>query len=209
MPVETKTKYTLFILSLWLAFYYAIQFAFVNSHYDFSTPLDNLITFNPHFIWIYHTLVPVILITTISLVKARSVFFTTFFACLLATFLLNAFYILMPCEFPRESLTPSDEDISTWLVIYTRMIDGASNTFPSGHVTFSWIMFLAAKSCELVKRYPLIKNVYFVWAVGISLSTVFLKQHFAADVISGIAAAYICFSISQGIIQNRLLFLKN
>jgi len=209
MPVEAKTKYTLLILSLWLTCYYTIQFAFIDSHYDFSTPIDGLINLNPHFIWIYHTLVPVILITTISLLRSRPIFFTTFFSCLLATFLLSAFYIFMPCEFPREKLAGASEDISTWLVIYTRMIDGASNTFPSGHVTFAWIMFFAAYSCNLVNKHPIIKYIYFIWAMGISLSTVFFKQHFVADVASGFAAAYICFYISKRFIENRLLFLKN
>tara|TARA_R100000008_G_C3523539_1_gene135330 strand:+ start:41 stop:715 length:675 start_codon:yes stop_codon:yes gene_type:complete len=201
MSLKAKVKYVFALLSLWMVLYYAIQAFIVQNHYDFLTPLDKLIPFIPEFVWIYHTMVPVLLITTIGLLKNKRVFFTTILASFIAILVLNTFYVLFPAFYPRNPLVEYNS-ISVWMVEITRQIDGASNTFPSGHVTFSWLMFLAACECQLLKKkkYYFVKGIYLLWAVGICISTLFLKQHFIIDVISGIIMAYVCFWTSRRIL---------
>ena len=159
---------------------------------------------------------PVIFLTTLGLIKHRRAFFTSFVACLLAIILLNTFYVLFPAFYPRGDLG-DHSSISYWLMEFTREIDGANNTFPSGHVTFSWLMVFTAFNCELINKtkYKFIKYLYIVWAFGISLSTLFLKQHFIIDVFSGALMAFLCYNISKQFIshvvrnknEQRILFL--
>ena len=209
MSLKAKAKYIFALLSLWMALYYAIQAFIVQNHYNFLIPLDNLIPLVPEFVWIYHTIVPMILITTIGLLKNKRAFFTAVLACLIAILVLNTFYVFLPSFYPRNNLT-GDDSLSIWLVEFTRQIDGASNTFPSGHVTFSWLMFFSAYECRLLKKrkYSFIKIIYWLWASGISVSTLLLKQHFIIDVFSGIIMAYVCFRTSKYVLLKFSTELK-
>jgi len=90
------------------------------------------------------------------------------------------------------------------MVYLTYQVDGSSNTFPSGHVAFAWIMFLGAAHSEAAKRIQGLQALYLLWAIGISLSTLTLKQHYIVDVFSGIFLALISFYISRTFIQNRI-----
>ena len=144
-----------------------------------------------------------IFLTTLGLIKHRRAFFISFIACLLAIILLNTFYVLFPAFYPRGDLG-DHSSISFWLMEFTREIDGANNTFPSGHVTFSWLMVFTAANCELISKakYKFIKHLYIIWALGISLSTLFLKQHFIIDVFSGALMALLCYNISRNFINH-------
>ena len=203
MSNGTKAKYlTLFIIFNFVT-YFGIQLLFTVNEYNFLTSLDHVIPFVPEFVWIYHTLIPVILITMFSFVSRKEVFFSAFTAYMIASVTLSIFYVLFPSFYPRESFV-DPSSISGWLVELTRMIDGANNTFPSGHVTFSWLLAFFVGLTQYVKNRPWIKTVYFVWAVLITLSTLTLKQHFIVDVLSGILLASMCYFLSKNIIFKQL-----
>ena len=106
-----------------------------------------------------------------------------------------AFYILFPSFYPREELVGNSTSI--WLVEATRLLDHANNTFPSNHVTFSWLMYLSAKCSQLAKKWKPLSVLYFIWASLITVSTLVLKQHFIVDVLSGIVLAHLSFYIAM------------
>tara|TARA_R110000824_G_scaffold166215_12_gene342964 strand:+ start:433 stop:846 length:414 start_codon:yes stop_codon:yes gene_type:complete len=112
-------------------------------------------------------------------------------ACLAATVVLNIFYIYLPSFYPRIEFEVAT--ISEYLVELTRAIDKANNTFPSGHVTFAWLIFYAASFSQLAGKYKIIKFTYLIWASMISFATLALKQHYIVDVVSGIFLATLCF----------------
>ena len=91
------------------------------------------------------------------------------------------------------------EGAASWLVSLTREIDGSNNTFPSGHVALSWLLAFVMQQTELVKNNALVRGTFFTWASLIALSTLFLKQHYFVDVISGIALAYMAYKAAQKI----------
>ncbi len=208
MSTKDKAKYTLSLLFGHVLIYTLIQKISSSQSYNLFTPVDNWIPLVPEFVWIYHTLVPVILFTSIILVKKRCNFFATWMSGVLAAVILNLCYVALPCSFPREELDNST--ISNMFLNITRILDEPKHTFPSTHVTFSWIMYYAATSCqEFIKDRKYIKWSYFVWASLISCSTVFLKQHFIVDVIAGMILAYICFYISVMVVDKyKDYFLK-
>ena len=165
--------------------------------------MDELIPFNPHFIWIYHTIIPVIALTLVYLIKRKDLFLSSIVAFLLATAVLFFFYIFFPSFYPRDAFV-DNSTISGVLVEATRRIDGAQNTFPSSHVTFSWLItfFISISACA--KKNKWIYKGYFIWAILISLSTLTLKQHFIVDVVSGIILALLCYLLSKKIVFERM-----
>jgi len=198
-----KARYVFIVLALYMVSYVAIQFAITNSSYDFMTPFDSAIPFLPEWIWVYHSIIPVIFLTSFLLVKGRQLFFTMIWACIAATIVLNLFYIYLPSFYPRIEFEVAT--LSEYLVELTRAIDKANNTFPSGHVTFAWLVYYAASFSELAGKYRIIKLVYLVWAAMISFATLTLKQHYIVDVVSGIFLATLCF-YSASVLLNTYSF---
>jgi membrane-associated phospholipid phosphatase len=191
MAIETKAKYVFTWLITTSIVYFSVQ-AVVSDTYSFLNPLDEGIPFIPEFIWLYHTLVPVIVGTTIFSMHRRRVFFNTIAALTFSMAALTCFHLIFPSYYPRqELLTGAGSSVSLWLVEITRQFDAACNTFPSGHVTFSWIIYFCARMSDNIKRTNKLIYIYLLWTILISISTLVLKQHYIFDVISGIILAYI------------------
>ena len=201
MALETKAKYMFAWLILTSIVYFSVQ-ALVTHSYSFLTPIDGLIPFVPEFVWIYHTLIPVIVSTTVFSMQRRDVFFKTVIALTLCMAVLTVFHVIFPSFYPRQEIEPTSYfSISVWLVEITRQFDAASNTFPSGHVAFSWILYFCVRDSEYAKRKKSLPSTYLLWAVLISMSTLFLKQHYIFDVIAGIILAHIMVIVSKRIIE--------
>lgn len=58
-----------------------------------------------------------------------------------------------------------------------------TNSFPSGHTTAAFAMFLSL--AFVVKDKPFLRVLFFILAVGVAYSRVYLSQHFAGDVLGG------------------------
>ena len=204
MSNGTKAKYLTFFIFFNFISYFSIQILFTANKYNFLTSFDHAIPLIPEFVWIYHTLIPVILVTMFSLISRKKVFLSAFAAFMIATIMLSAFYVLFPSFYPRESFV-DPSSISGWLLELTRTVDGANNTFPSGHVTFSWLLAFVVSLTQYAKSRPWIKIVYYIWATLITISTLALKQHFIVDVLSGVLLATACYFLSKKIIFKRPL----
>ena len=202
MPRVDKMRYILFMILLYLGLYVGIQLVVTTHKFDFLTEFDKAVPFMPQHVWIYHSILPIIFATMLILVKTKKVFLTTFYACMIATLILNTSYVLFPSFYPRPDFEVNN--LSEAILYMTYKIDGSNNTFPSGHVSFAWIMFFGALSSMAAKKVNGLRSLYLLWAIGISLSTLTLKQHYIVDVLSGIALAAASFYISKTIIDNRI-----
>ena len=205
MSTTTKSFYTFLFGAVNLLTYFWIQ-GYVGNEYSFMTPVDKAIPFMPEFVWIYHTIIPVIVVTMIILVKNRKVFMNTLWACIMATFFIHLLYLIFPSFYPRPEFTP--QNISERLVELSYMIDNSSNTFPSGHVAFSWLMFWGASHSELAKKHNVLKRVYLLWAVGVTISTLAIKMHYIVDLFGGFAIAAFCY-FSVKYMFSRNIFKKS
>jgi len=134
------------------------------------------------------------------------VFFITLWACVIATVTLNLFYFFFPSFYPRTELVING--ISDFVLQITRDMDGANNTFPSGHVCFAWIMFWGVFYSNVAKQLRGVRSLYLLWAIGVSLSTLVLKQHYVVDVVSGVSLATTCFFISKPAIEYFNLYAE-
>jgi len=211
MPLQVKARYLLLAFLPYLIFYFLIQSLIGTSQYNLLMGIDEKIPFIPPFIWVYHTMIPVVILTAVFLFQSRDIFLGLIFSFIFSGIVMCLFYIFFPSFYPRE-LFVDVSTISGWLIEITRFIDGPHNTFPSGHVTFAWLLMFFVSLSQYTRKHPWIKAVYFCWAVLISISTLTLKQHFIVDVISGIALAalsyYLCCKLfvirhNKKLITNR------
>jgi membrane-associated phospholipid phosphatase len=107
------------------------------------------------------------------------------FAQLVIAFLLTlavayTTYLLFPVYLERPELVPDS--------LATRMLaleyeDPSYNHFPSLHVALAVLAYLSCRD-GLRRRWPLL-----LWVVGVSISTLFIKQHYIADLVYGAALA--------------------
>ena len=196
MSTNAKAKYLFLAMVPYFALYFLIQSLIQTGGYNLLTEMDLKIPFIPHFIWIYHTIIPVILATGLIVLQKRNIFLALIFASIFAGIVLCSFYVLFPAFYPREALADTTT-MSGWLIEWTRAIDGPHNTFPSGHVTFAWLLVFFANLSQYVKENQWLRFVYILWAILISISTLTLKQHYIVDVISGFALASLIYFLSK------------
>lgn len=200
-----KAKYLLLFGIFNLGTYFLIQ-QYVSHQYDFLTPIDEAIPLMPWTVWLYHTLIPCIIGTMFLLVKTRKVFLNVFWSAILATTIIHICYLIFPSFYPRPELNGAG--ITHLLVEFSYSIDNSSNTFPSGHVTFAWLMFWGAFDAKVVKKVLGLRRLYFLWALGVSLSTLTMKMHYIIDVVGGIALAAFCYFVVKEVLK-RLSYYKD
>lgn len=104
--------------------------------------------------------------------------------------LLSAYatYLLFPVYFERPPLEVSS--FHTWL-LSLEYLDKPYNHFPSLHVALSWLA-VHASQVSGKSRFAL-----GVLATGISVSTVFVKQHYIVDVLYGFALAWVAWRLAR------------
>jgi membrane-associated phospholipid phosphatase len=90
-------------------------------------------------------------------------------------------YLLFPVWLERPHLEVTS--LHTWL-LSIEYLDKSYNHFPSLHVTLSW---LAVHALQVSVRTRVWLSVL---TVGISMSTLFVKQHYIVDVLAGFAVAW-------------------
>ena len=190
MSNRVKAKYLSFLTVFIAGTYFLIQ-NIVSHQHELLSDIDSALPFMPDFVWIYHSLIPVIGVTLFLLVNNRRNFFNTFWACLGATFIIHLIYVIMPSFYPRPDLVP--DGLSEQLLALTYEIDNGSNTFPSGHVCYSWLLFLGVKYSRDAKKIFGLRSLYLLWALGVTLSTLTLKVHYVVDVLGGFALAFLTF----------------
>jgi len=210
VSVKVKARYILLAFLPYLTFYFLIQSFVTVSQYNLLTDIDEKIPFIPQFIWIYHTIIPVIALTAILLFQKREIFLGLVFSIIFAGIFMCLSYIAFPSFYPREMLVDSST-LTGWLIEITRSIDGPHNTFPSGHVTFAWLLVFFVGLSQYTRKHLWIQGVYFFWATLLTISTLTLKQHFIVDVFSGIVLATATYFLARKLFvrQHQQLFIMN
>jgi len=204
MTIKAKAKYVFLTILPYIILYFLLQSALVmNTNHNLTTDLDKLIPFVPEFIWIYHTMIPIFILTTVILIEKRPVFFTAIISIIFASVIMLLFYTFFPAFYPRDGYT--EASLSGFLVEITRSIDGSSNTFPSGHVTFAWLLVFFIGLSNFAQKYKWVQIAYILWALLISISTLVLKQHFIVDVFSGMTLATLCYFLGKHLVFERML----
>ncbi len=148
-----------------------------------KSPLDDLIPLIPAFVIPYVSLEPFIYATLVLFLLFRTrLFQSAALSMIAAWFVSYAFYFFLQSEMLRPTLTATDTLTQMIRDVYAG--DNAFNCFPSLHTSLSTI--LAIHWWRVGKR---IGIPVAIWVALIVASTVFVKQHYVADVVGGLLLA--------------------
>jgi membrane-associated phospholipid phosphatase len=150
---------------------------------NLRTPLDDVLPVVPIFVIPYNSLEPLIYFTMIVLLLTRTRIFQAACCAMLTAWLVSyAFYIFLQSEVLRPVLTESD--VLTQMIRDVYANDNPFNAFPSLHTSLSTI--IALHWWRVNRRLGIVAGV---WVALIVASTVLIKQHYVADVASGLLLA--------------------
>lgn len=158
--------------------------------YDLSTPLDTWLPFWPSWIWIYISVLPFFLYAALTLTPP--LFSTTLKRVVTAHLCTYPFFFLIPSDYPRP-LGLDPETFYGWGYGVMHSIDQANNTFPSLHVSLTFVIM------HHLYRNGMPAWLAYGYALIISLSTLLTKQHYIIDVLGGI----MIFLVTLTLIRDR------
>lgn len=193
-PVNTYPREYYIKKYLIFAFVYAFHgfgYMYINSKvktdrlYDVSLSIDRIIPLVPEWSWIYEMLFifPIFLVLVLETVdEVKKVGFSIIMCDLVA----YPIFLMFPVMSVRPDVPMNTA--SEVLLNFIYYIDLPTNCFPSLHVAVSMVSAFA-----IYHR----TNISGIWAIIlgilISLSTLFTKQHYFLDVISGLILATFCY----------------
>lgn len=168
---------------------------FLLVNHDFGTTADAVLTFITHFAeeaqWIIAAFVVLL-------------FRRHFFPLLLAAFAISTLLAQGIKNVLPEQARPSKAITDASLYHSVKgMVLHTVNSFPSGHTTAAFTLFLIV--CLLIHKKWIIP-VGFAYALAVGYSRVYLAQHFLKDVAGGMLVAVIsvCFAVViQQLIVNK------
>ena len=129
---------------------------------------------------------------------------SAFAAVILGEIVVTLIFILFPTSLDRPVLEEGDvRTFWDWLTRFIYASDPPNNLFPSLHCYNSWMVFRYALKCKgLPKGYKLFCALA---CPLICASTMFVRQHLFADVVSAIALAELCMFLESKMHAGRLL----
>ncbi len=187
-----------FIIAVFLVIFLSCGFYYVDWHnhllwkegmkfYDISTYIDRSIPFTPWFIWLYLLYYP-FCFTPLFLLRSIDTFRRVAAAYLMEFVIAFIAFLTFPVRMIRPDVIP--DTISTKLVSFLYRFDPGFNVFPSLHVANSLLVAL------IFYRYNKTLGVCFILiAVLISLSTLYVKQHYLVDIVTGVLDTAIVYPI--------------
>lgn len=181
------TMIGLYMLFIFL-FLYVGDYNDGRDFYNLSIRLDNKIPFNPHFVWTYILYYFVALMPVMVVTEIRE-FRRMVGAYLMMYFMGFLTFILFPVKMVRPELI--GDGYSLWLLKKIYNADNGYNCFPSMHVANA---FLAS---FFSYRFNKVYGVFvYIIAFLITISTLFIKQHYIVDLVAGIILAYFVYRFS-------------
>ncbi len=146
--------------------------------YDMATAIDRATPLVPGWLYVYALLfvtgyVPILVVRDRALFRRIGAAVVGLEVCSFATFLL------FPVRMTLRPEPPPVDSLATWGLNFAYWADEPVNCFPSLHVAAA---ALAALACWKADR--LVALVGLILLVAVSASTMLVKQHYLADVVS-------------------------
>lgn len=191
--INARLKYPMGVLMFAVSYF---MYYMTNHHPLFEprqlplTWVDHVTPFLPYSVLIYISEYFYFAFIYIWLRKDESInkFLYSFFSLQAASCVI---FIIFPTIYPRGNF-PVPEDTPQWLTgIWTwlRNQDAATNCFPSLHVSSVYLSAFVFWDDDQRERFWM----FMIWSTLIALSTLTTKQHFVADLISGLTLALFMF----------------
>ena len=148
-----------------------------------DNPIDNAIPFLPWTIWIYFSFFVFIATTTFRV--EETLFWRFVIAATLAACIAWTIVVLFPITSVRPDPQTIESDLYRYVFTFVHNADPHHITFPSLHVAVTWI-------CNFTLWHRNRRGWRVALGIGITLSTLFTKQHLLIDVAGGVLLAGFC-----------------
>lgn len=142
--------------------------------------------------------------------KKNEIFKKYFFHLITFFYIFYLLFIIIPCAGPQYYFAPPLNEVSgayffsNIMIIIQHLGEVPSGAFPSSHIGITWmIMFVFYKYSRKI-FYPLLLPVLLL-----SLSTVYIKAHYAIDVFAGLLVIPLFFCVSRFLYKAILKLLKS
>jgi membrane-associated phospholipid phosphatase len=189
--------------ALWVCLYFLT--AWIGSlrgpAFDAALPFDDGIPFLPAFQPAY--LLCYIIPLGLFAISLRPEFLRRSFATFIgANLFAFCFFVLLPVQGPPRDFAIDGNSAFSFLISVVHAVDTRYNAFPSLHVANPWMVALFSWR----ERGPGARSFLFIFIASlISISTLFVKQHYALDVLGGMALAIVSFLAGAGFGARRKL----
>lgn len=194
--LKYKHGWVLSYFFIYLIWFFTLEQKVTVNYATIHIRLDDFIPFNewfaiPYYLWFFYIFATV------------AYFFLTskddFYKCTSFLFIGMTICLIIYTVWPNgQNLRPDlsqlgRDNILIRLIGRLYSTDTATNVCPSIHVFNSIGVNIAIHRSEALKKYKWIQIASFVLMILISLSTMFLKQHSAFDVICAIALSFVMY----------------
>lgn len=193
MTVFQRLRLLILFFLWWITCYVIIQK--VTVHFPFALPILTLpgeagIPFYPEWLPIYTSLYAALPLFYLMFDRRNEVLkiIAAFGVCSTLHFMI---FMLLPVRYVLRPDFPAEQSIFHQAIALIYFIDEPLNTFPSMHVSFSFLMYFSVREFK-----PRHSTLLLLFAIIVSVSTVIVKQHYILDVIFAIALSYLVYLIA-------------
>ena len=188
-PAETNTlisrkERTVIILVITAIYFLYHPLAFYTNTLPYHapvTPLDTWVPLSPIWTWIYAFIFLIAVLPT-AFINERKLFHKMALSYVVVQSIAFIIFVLFPVRMTLRPETIPIDSFHTWGLQLCYFIDKPVNCCPSLHVAMA---FLGALCTYKADRF--IGRLAIALAIAISMSTMFVKQHFILDVVVGLA----------------------
>lgn len=195
-----------YVLGTFVAFYLS---RFINSgfhHFDITTPIDKKIPFVPIFIFIYILSYLQWFLGYLFICReGEKVCYDIMATNLVAKVICFAIFVFFPTTMLRANIVSTDIFSSLNGLIYN--LDNPDNLLPSLHCLESWLLFRTAHKITKVGKW--LKPAWFIFALLVFASVLFVKQHVILDIPAAIIVCEISLFLSRKYNIGRIYGILN
>lgn len=158
-------------------------------YYAPLTPLDTWVPLSPIWTYIYAFIFLIAVLPT-AFINDRQLFHKMALAYVVVQCVAFAIFVLFPVRMTLRPETIPIDSFHTWGLQLCYFVDKPVNCCPSLHVAMAFLGALCTYKADRT-----IGKLCIALAVAISLSTMFVKQHFVLDVMVGLAVSTLSYKL--------------
>lgn len=152
-----------------------------------ALPLDQALPLRPSWMLVYGSLYVFVVLMPLLVIRQPDLIRRAMKSYILVMVASYAGFLLYPTAGPRGDAVDGP-GFALWSLRLVYALDTPYNCFPSLHVAYAGV---AALACHRVHRG--VGAAAIAWAALIGVSTLYTKQHYAADVLAGAAEAGVAY----------------
>ena len=192
---ENRYLWYILVLPAFLTVFFLEEKLVTGSYWVSYMPLDDVIPFCEYFIIPYVLWYPFLFAVGLYMLLRDHEGFKKFMTSIaLSFFSVSLFFLIFPNGQDLRPASFERSNICTWIIGIIYTVDDNLNVLPSMHVLGALAAAEAVCMCKGLRSRK-IRAAAIVLAVIISVSTTFVKQHSALDVITAIPVAAVIFLI--------------